>query len=267
MSVEIVTHRFLDEAGDTTFYLKGRKNAIGTPGVSYCFILGSVKISESINDIRNKIVELQNSIIGDPFLNEIPSILKKIRNTGYFLHATDDPPEVRMLFMKLIRNIDCSFEAIVLRKSVERFETLHNGKEEYFYADALAHLLKDNFESLEKLVLNISERGKCTKNINLALALEKAQLRFKEISLQKTIQTNIVFNVTNPSTEPLLNLSDYFCWTIQRVFERGDLRYYNYLKNKISLIVDVYDDNIAINGSGYYNSQNQLTAQNKICLH
>jgi hypothetical protein len=32
-------------------------------------------------------------------------------------------------------------------------------------------------------------------------------------------------NEINPLQEPLLNVADYLCWTIQRVFERGETRY------------------------------------------
>jgi hypothetical protein len=39
-------HRFLDEAGDTAFYGRGKKIIIGTEGVSKCFIIGMVKFRE-----------------------------------------------------------------------------------------------------------------------------------------------------------------------------------------------------------------------------
>lgn len=263
-----ITHRFLDEAGDTTFYLKGKKNAIGVNGVSSCFILGMVKIKDSIEETRNKIFSLQERIANDDFLNVIPSIKKKINTNGFYLHCTDDPPEVRMLFVKLIQEIDCSFEAVVLRKSIERFETRHKGKEEYFYADALSHLLKNKFESLNKIVLNIAERGKCTRNANLDIALKKAKQRFKEKNELKQIKTDIVFNVSNPSREPLLNLADYFCWAVQRVFEKGETRYYDYLKEKISTVADIYDtDKAKQNWSNYYGTKNPLSSINKICPH
>jgi len=39
-------HRFLDKAGDTTFYGKGKKNIIGEDGVSKVFILGMIKVKD-----------------------------------------------------------------------------------------------------------------------------------------------------------------------------------------------------------------------------
>lgn len=44
-------HRFVDEAGDSTFYLKGKKSALGTDGVSKAFIIGMVKISDPLEEV------------------------------------------------------------------------------------------------------------------------------------------------------------------------------------------------------------------------
>ena len=55
-------HRFLDEAGDTTFYGKGKKNIIGTNGVSNVFILGMIKVKDPLDEVREKINTLQEKI-------------------------------------------------------------------------------------------------------------------------------------------------------------------------------------------------------------
>ena len=101
-------HRFLDEAGDTAFYGKGRINIVGRQGVSNTFILGMVKFREPLDEVRRKVVELQNVIANDPFYKDIPSIEKKKNDKGFFFHATDDIPEVRERFFKFIKNLDCS---------------------------------------------------------------------------------------------------------------------------------------------------------------
>jgi len=73
----------------------------------------------------------------------------------------------------------------------------------------------------------------------------------------------VIFNVNYPQNEPLLNLADYFCWSVQRVFEKGETRYYERLKDKISLVVDLYDESKYLDWGNYYNSKNPLTAANK----
>lgn len=257
-------HRFLDEAGDTTFYGKGKRNIIGTNGVSNVFILGMVKVKDPLDEVREKINLLQKKISSDEYYH-VPSVLKKINNNGYYLHATDDLPEVRKEMFDLIKTINCSFEAVVGRKSIERYETKHKGKEEYFYADLLSHLLKNKLSKHEKLVMHISERGKSTKNHNLELAFLKAKQRYSKKDIGIETRTKVVFNVNYPTKDPLLNLADYCCWAVQRVFERGETRYYNYIKDKISLVVDLYDVANYTNSKNYYDKKkNPLTIDNKI---
>ena len=274
------THRFLDEAGDTTFYGKKRRNIIGTEGVSNCFILGMVSFHQPLEILRQQITALQEQVAGDAFF-QVPSVQKKIANGGYFFHAKDDLPEIKKLFLDYILRLDFSFEAIAARKSVERFATKHKDKEEYFYADVLSHLLKNKLHSGEKLVLNIGEKGTSTKNNNLALALEKAKQRYAinqtadnlrraqpgeaiDLVSRHHVQANIVFNETRPLREPLLNVTDYLCWVVQRVLERGEVRYYNYMLEKIGLVVDLYDTEKYEGYRNYYTKENPLTAENKI---
>lgn len=258
-------HRFLDEAGDTTFFGKGKVPFVGkVEGVSLSFILGMVKFKEPLMSIREKIIELQKEIENDEYLNVVPSIKKKINKDGFYFHAKDDVPEVREKFFKFIKSIDFSFEAVVGRKIYEIFSNKHNSNESEFYADLLSHLIKNKFEIGGKLILNVSQRGKSTKNTNLMNAIETAQKRFRKTKPEKDVVTDVVFNVQYPTTEPLLTIPDYLCWTVQRVFERGDLRYYNFLESKISLIIDLYDSSKYEGNKHYYNHQNKLTDNNRL---
>lgn len=266
-------HRFLDEAGDSAFYGKGKKAIIGTEGVSNYFILGMVKFKEPLPRVREKIIALQAEVEANPYY-QVKSIMKKKSGSGYYFHATDDLPEIRKLFFDLIKTFDCSFEAVAGRKSLDRYETKHKGKEEYFYADLLSHLLKNKLEKEDKLILNIAERGRSTKHHNLQLALEKAKERLAETKTRKStdkksltrhdITANVAFNVLYPTQEPLLCVADYFCWAVQRVFERGETRYYDYMLKQISLVIDLYDTENFEGWKNYHTPKNPLTAGKKI---
>jgi hypothetical protein len=74
----------------------------------------------------------------------------------------------------------------------------------------------------------------------------------------------VAFNVLYPTQEPLLNIADYFCWSVQRVFERGETRYYDYMREQISLVIDVYDTENYNEWKNYYGPKNPLTANKKI---
>lgn len=143
-------------------------------------------------------------------------------------------------------------------------ETKHKGKEEYFYADLLSHLIKNKLSKHDKMVFHISERGKSTKNQNLDLAFKKAVQRFRRNNTSE-VKTKVVFNVNVPTNDPLLNLADYFCWSVQRVFEKGYTRSYEYLRSQISRVIDLYDSTKYNTWKNYYdNKDNPLTKENKI---
>lgn len=258
------THRFLDEAGDPTFYKKGRILAVGEPGISCTFSIGMADFRTDLGAVRAKIIGLQTEISTDSFLNVIPSVKKKIDQGGYFFHATDDPPEVRMLVLRLIESLDCSFEMVVARKLPKLFAKNHHNMESEFYADLLSHLIKGKLKSGQRLVLNIAERGSSTRNANLTNALEIAKERAKKKWRPEEICSTCEFNVQTPRKEPLLSVADYLCWSVQRVFERGDMRFYDFIKDKASVIVDLYDIKNYPKGGNYYTRERPLTAKNKI---
>ena len=117
---------------------------------------------------------------------------------------------------------------VVGRKIPALFAKKHNGNESEFYADLLSHLLKNKLKLGQRQVINIAERGKTTRNQVLELAMTKARERFAKKQDAAEICSEVVFNVQNPRTEPLLCVPDYLAWTVQRVFERGETRHYDF---------------------------------------
>ncbi len=190
-------HYFLDEAGDPSFYGKGKSIIVGTPGVSSNYFLGMVKFNSNLDFIRNEVVKLQQEVEADPYFKKIGSIEKKKGKHGFYFHATDDIPEVRMLFFKFFNSLDLSFEAVVGQKNPTLYLERHNANPHEFYADLLSHLLYNKLLDKNRMVLNIAERRGSTRFENLKSGLQ------------------------NQTSEPLLNIADYFCWSIQRVFEKA----------------------------------------------
>jgi hypothetical protein len=58
-------HRFLDEAGDTTFFGKSRVPMLGQDGVSLSFGLGMVKFAAPIAEMREQVVHLCRAVEAD----------------------------------------------------------------------------------------------------------------------------------------------------------------------------------------------------------
>lgn len=257
-------HYFFDEAGDTSFYGRNRKNIIGSEGVSHTFLLGMLSFKTPLSEIREQIVDLQKQIGNSAYYKNVPSVRNRILKNGFFFHAKNDLPEIRKEFFDLILQFDCSFQAVVGRKILSVFEDKHHNKEKEFYADLLSHLLKDKLHKYPRIVLNIAERGSSTALHNLEIGLAKAKHRHhKKFANPKSI-TKVVFNVENYQCEPLLAVVDYLCWAVQRVFEKGETRFYEYICSKIGLVVDLYDRKNYDQWKNYYTSENPLTEKNKV---
>lgn len=263
---ENTKHRFLDESGDTAFFGPHKTLLIGKKeNASLSFLLGMVKFKCDLVEVRESIRRLEQKIINDKYFAEVPSIQKRaLSPKGFCFHATDDPPEVRKEFYEFIKVTELSFECVVGRKNPSIFIQKHHSKEPEFYADLLSHLLKNKLEVGGDLVLNVAERGNSTKNANLQIALQKAIDRFHKKKGNCEIKTRIVFNVQNPCTEPLLCVADYLNWAVQRVFEKGEVKYYNYIREKYSMILDIYDESRYERNRNYYSERNPLTPFNKL---
>lgn len=257
-------HRFIDEAGDMTFFLKGKAPApLGSNGISKVFILGMAHVKQDLGSARELIDKFCKDIEEDPFFNTIPSVKKRIDQGGFYLHAKDDPAELRYKFiMYLLESIPFSVQMVVGRKKLTRFVNKHHSQEREFYADLLSHLLKDK-GNYEKLVINIAERGSSTANNNLEDALLQAHDRHSK-RRSSAYKADIKFNVQRYSSDPLLAITDYALWTVQRVFEKGETRFYDVIKDKLPMIIDLYDVDRYDGYKNYYGPRNELTSTNKV---
>ncbi|MEI8206121.1 MAG: hypothetical protein WCG03_04520 [Kiritimatiellales bacterium] len=261
-----IAHRFIDEVGDTAFFGKGKIPILGKEGVSVCFGMGIVKIDRPLAEVRAEVLELQKKVETDGLLNVIPSVRKRMDNGGFYFHASKDTPDVRTVFLHYLKDLPCEAEVVMSRKIPELFLAKHHEKDDEFYADVLSHLIKQRLKKEQRLVLNIAERGSSTRAKVLEDALSKATSRATQKWGEGSLKGSVVFNVQTPVREPLLNIADYLGWAVQRVFEKGETRYYDYLRDKIRLVVDLYDsENYAGNRNYYDNKKNPLSAKNKIC--
>jgi hypothetical protein len=258
-------HRFIDEAGDMTFYTKknGQKViSIGNEGVSTCFMMGMVHVKEDLASARSKIRRFDKEIEESEFFRSFPSVMKSINHGrhGFYPHAKNDPAELRYEFFKLmLEDIDFSIQVVVGRKIPQIFERQHHGGESEFYADLLSHLLKDK-SSISGLVVDVAERGSSTSNVNLQNALKIARERNLKSNRPGELPDGVRFNVQPYDEDPLLALSDYGLWAVQRVYERGDEKFYRLMKKKIVLVLDLYDSLRYEGWKNYYNPRkNPLT--------
>ena len=254
-------HYFLDESGDCTFFGKGRIPILGQNGVSNTFMIGMVYFDKPLESLRQKIRVLQHKIENDRYYKVFHSVQKCVKEKGGFcFHAKDDIPELRKVFFDFLLEIDCRCEIVVGRKDLGRFVQKHNRREAEFYADLLSHLIEGELNINSRLIFNMAQLANSTSQNNLAIGLEKAKQRFSKNNPTETVKAKVGFYVSDYQDEPLLAVVDYFLWAVQRVFEKGQTQYYDYLNEKIVKVIDLYDPN----GAQIYTIENPLTTENKI---
>lgn len=259
-------HRYVDEAGDMTFHSgkRGRHvSTIGTNGVSRCFMLGMVHVKGDLVKTRSVIDAFCREVDASIFFQSFPSVKSRTENgwKGYYPHASKDPAELRYEFLKLMSSsLDFSAQIVVGRKIPSIYIKKHGMQQREFYADLMSHLLKYTHK-IDPLVMDIAERGSSTSNMNLQHAVDIARARSRRGATAE-LNNDIKFNVQPYDHELLLSLTDYCLWTVQRVFEKGDAKYYRLLDSKIKLVLDIYDQSRYEKSKNYYTSKyNPLNAE------
>ncbi len=243
-------HFFVDEAGDPVFFNRKGQLIVGQEGCSKTLLLGFV-MTEDPKALRKSLLSLHKDVINDPYLQDIPSIQK----TKVGFHAKDDCPEVREKVYKRIKEMDFTAEFIIARKLEKTFRNRHKSKTTIFYDDLVTKLFKNKLHLAEKNYITYASRGNRKREEPFSDALQVAINDFEK-QWKTKVDSEYKVEAHRPSGEPCLQVVDYMNWAVQRAFERGEMRYFNYVKEKVKFLVDIYDfDKYPTN---FYNSKNQF---------
>ena len=226
---------FVDESGDTTFYNRKGEWIVGKEtGASPILIMGFIRTTEP-EFLRKKLNELKNEIVNDLYLRDIPSMKK----TKISFHAKDDCPEVRYKVFTLLKDLPFYCNIVVARKTENVFKKF-NGNTQNLYDTLITHLFKNILQLSNNNYIYIATRGSKKRQEPLEEAIHNS-LIYTENNLNHTINSTQKILPQTPSGELCLQIVDYCNWAIQRAFIQNDMRYYNFLKEKFGLIVDLYD--------------------------
>lgn len=239
---------FVDESGDPFFYDRKGNFIAGKEGCSQLLIIGFIKAEEP-EVIRKKIINLQSEIARDEYLIQIPSLRKSL---NYF-HATDDSAEVREKVFKLIKELPFKSEFIVARKFENIFIKRHKKSPNIFYDDIVTKLFQNQLHKSKENIIYYATRGNRARQKPFEEAIRSGVLVFEE-KWKIKVGSEIKIFPQRPVGEPCLQVADYMLWAVQRAFIKGEMRYYNFLQDKVSLIADIYDFDKYPNN--YYNKRN-----------
>lgn len=225
----------MDESGDPTFYDRRGNFIVGQEGCSPILILGFVE-TRNPQVIRRAILDLQSEVVNDPYFQGVPSLKK----TAVALHAKDDMPEIRYRMYKLLTGLNFKAQFIVARKIERVFRNNFQAKETLFYDHLVSQLFQRVLHRYQTNHIYFAKRGSRDRQIPLAGAIEQGIQRFEK-QWQTSVATTITIQAQMPKGEPCLSLIDYMNWAVYRAFTRGEMRYYNTVADKVSLLVDLYD--------------------------
>jgi hypothetical protein len=229
------TYFFVDESGDPAFYGKGGSIIVGSEGCSRVFLVGIIECQDPPL-IADALATVREQVRADPYLRPVPSVQKSV--TGF--HAKDDCPEVRMLVFKTLATLPFTAQVVVARKIEPMFRTRFQGSQDRFYDNLIGRLFENRLHRFSNNVIRFARRGKKARQHALRAAIEEGAKRFRT-KWKTEIQTSVTIESTQPIQEPLLQVVDYTNWAVYRAFERGEMRYFDALRNHYELIVDVFD--------------------------
>jgi hypothetical protein len=242
------TFFFVDESGDPYFYDRKGKCILGQEGTSPILILGFIRTDDPAS-IRKSLLEARITMSQDQYLRSVPSFKKSL----IAFHAKDDCPEVREKVFKVILSQSFKSEFIIARKHENIFMTRHKKSPNVFYDDIVTKLFQNQLHKATENIIYFAVRSNRARQQPLEQALRTAILSFEETWKTK-VHTEILVYPQRPEGEPCLQVIDYMNWAVQRAFIRGEMRFLNFVRDKISLIVDLYDfDKYPKN---YYNRKN-----------
>jgi hypothetical protein len=259
-------HYFVDEAGDLTLFDKRGRVIVGEEGVSRCFVVGAALVRDPVG-LAAALDGLRSELMRDPYFAQIPSMRPDAGKTARLFHAKDDVAEVRREVFRLLQGANVEVFAAFRRKRVLAEElrshfdaTGEKRGVDHVYDDLVTSIFTNRLHLGEHTHIVFARRGKADRNVALAGAIELAKAKF-ERKWRKGIDRPTSISSSTPSEVTCLQAIDYYLWALQRLLERGEARYFDYLAPAFRLVVDRDDTRRHGYGEFYTASANPLTLE------
>ncbi len=260
-----VRYYFVDEAGDPVLFSGAGRILVGTPGCSRFFMLGLLDVKDPAV-LSREMEHLRRRLIGDAYFRNVPSMQPDDRKTALAFHAKDDLPEVRREVFSLLMRHEMRFHAVVRDKRVvlawarerREIEPSFRYSPTVLYETMVSRLFKTHLHVADEYQVFFSRRQKGDREVALRAALDLARKRFAR-TYEIAPRGLLVPTALSPSQRPELQAVDYFLWALQRVYERGEDRYVNFIWPAVGVVHDVDDTREAAYGT-YYNKKRPLDA-------
>ncbi len=266
-----IRHYFIDEGGDGVLFSRKGKAIVDTKGCSRFFVLGLLDVLDPLA-LKDSFDQLRTRLMGDTYFKNVPSMQPDERKTALAFHAKDDLPEVRRDVFRLLHDTEgLRFFAVVADKlSVLEYVRQRNKREPTYryhpnelYDYLTGRLFNRRLRQHCRYDIIFSKCSKSERIDPLRQAIQSApNLLQSQNNLQNHILTDVSLNISvaTPKEYAGLQAVDYFIWALQRLYERDEDRYLNYLWDAFGHVHDI-DDTRKTDYGVYYTQNKPLTLE------
>jgi hypothetical protein len=257
-------HYFIDESGDLVLFDAAGRCIVGELGVSRTFTLGAAWIKNP-EALQSDLAFLRLKLLNDGYFSGVPSFQPEARKTALYFHAKDDLPEVRREVFQVLRAHEMHVIVAIRRKHIladfaaRRFaETGVKITDHEIYDGLVERVMRDRLHLAEHSHIWFARRGKRERKQALESVIARARASFTALHAEALAarmgdrQPQTTIYSAHPSEVAGLQAIDYCLWALSRVLERGEMRYFEYLKPKYRMICDIDDVRRRAGGEYYY---------------
>ncbi len=230
-------------------------NLVNEGKTSKVFIVGFIH-TEKPREIFDALKKVHEEIVNDEYLSSIPSIV----STNKMFHANKDCAEVRERVYKALKGLDFGFQCIVARKKLSIFRSKYNLKAPLIYKDLVSRLMSNRLHLNNEIDCYFSAMRNVIKQGIMEDSINEAIQKFSKKWKVEPRENKIRVIIQSSSESYQLQAADYLLWAVYQAYEHNDFRYYNFIKEKIDLILDVFDYTNNPYGE-YYSKKNPLTLE------
>lgn len=203
-------------------------------------------------------------LLADPYFAGVPSMSPRRGMTAFLFHAEDDAPEFRREVFRILKEAEVEIYAAFRRKCVVaeelRAHFRRTGRKlgsDFIYEELVTSIFQNRLHVPDENRIVFARRGRSDRNVALTSAIELAKWKF-EARWKKGVDRPTTFASDTPSEVAGLQVGDYFPWALQRLLERAEPRYFEYLRAAYRLILDRDDTRRRPYGEFYTASSNPL---------
>ena len=227
------TYIFIDESGKPEVYSAKGKNLVEAGLATHFLVIAAVRHANQL-ELQKEILDFKSSLLADQKLT-------KIFSSAYSLdsfHANKDYPEVKERFYQFITTLNVKIDVIVVEK-LKCFEALklNPGK---MYGVMAGQLLKNICHQTGHTEIIFSRKDSKLK-LRQELEIEVERIRLEFIKDHPELNNGVTLSYFhNPHySHGGLQVADYVAHAVFQVFEKGNRKYYELIKEKIGKIHDL----------------------------